>query len=155
MAAKISTGDIRSNRTPPAMKWGSAITFAIIGISGSVRLIAADSSSAGLLAVTLVSLCALLIIFFGDSVDWFDLKNLKVQMRKVEESKREIESLAYLTVRMAVLSHHGAVILEGNDEFDREFKKVAKDLLLNAGVSESDELFRKIEESKCHEVGVI
>lgn len=106
-------GDIIKKTAPNKMKIGIAIIFSMIGVSGSFRLIAGDSSGIGLLTVTLVSLCGLLIIFFGDSVDWFDLKNLKVQMRKVEESKKEIEELAYLTVQMAVLSHQGAVILGG------------------------------------------
>jgi hypothetical protein len=66
-ATNMSTGDISKSKTPPAIKWGSAITFAIIGISGSLRLITLDSSPAGLLSVTLVSLCALLIMFFGDT----------------------------------------------------------------------------------------
>lgn len=148
----MSTGAISRNITPPAMKYGIAMTFTIIGISGSIRLMVMESSSSGSLSVTLVSLCALLIIFFGDRIDWFDLRKLKVQMRKVEESKKELEELAYLTVRMAVLSHQGAVILEGAGEFDREFRKVAKDVLRKAGVSESDELFRKIDEAKCHEI---
>ena len=61
-----------------------------------------DSSSAGLLSVTLVSLCALLIIFFGDSVDWFDLKNLKVQMRQVEAARQEVAAKQEEVTRIAL-----------------------------------------------------
>jgi len=34
----------------------------------------------------------LLLIFFGDQIDWFDLKNLKVKMKKIEKARSEVES---------------------------------------------------------------
>jgi hypothetical protein len=141
----MSTGDISKSKTPPAIKWGSAITFAIIGISGSIRLITIDSSPAGLLSVTLVSLCALLIIFFGDSVDWFDLKNLKVQMRKVEEARKEVEErereVARIALAMAELTNFIAAFQgrfgdDRSNALEREWLQYrTRKLLLESGVS--------------------
>lgn len=121
------------------------MTFAIIGISGSIRLITTDSSSAGLLAVTLVSLCALLIIFFGDSVDWFDLKNLKVQMRKVEEARKEVEErereVARIALAMAELTNFIAAFQgrfgdDRSNSLEREWLQYrTRKLLLESGVS--------------------
>ena len=80
------------NNVAPVIKYGIAAIFAIIGVSGSFKLIVyGSSSSSSVAALVSVSLFGLLLIFFGDQVDWFDLKNLKVKMRKIEEARAEIQ----------------------------------------------------------------
>ncbi len=144
MAERIKTGDISTKIIPPAAKIGIAIIFAAIGVFGSFKLITSESSTVGAGVVTGVSLCGLLIIFFADVIDWFDLKNLKVQMRKVEESKKEIEELAYLTVRLAMLSQNGVLTFGRTAKTRDEIYAVSKKILAAAGIPKSDEVFQQI-----------
>ncbi len=86
-------GENIARTTNPVMKYGIAAIFATIGVSGSVRLIVSPSSSSESLVVLIsISLFGLLLMFFRDQVDWFDLKNLKVKMRKIEEAKKSVEA---------------------------------------------------------------
>jgi hypothetical protein len=75
------------------MKIIAAIIFAVVGVAGAAKLIFADtpSSPAALITISSLSFCCLLILVFADQIDWFDLKNLKVKLRRVEEARAEVE----------------------------------------------------------------
>lgn len=159
----MSAGDISKSRTPPAIKLISTITFVIIGISGSIRLITVDSWQAGLLAVTLVSLCALLIIFFGDSVYWFDLKNLKVQMRQFEAARQEVAAkqeevtriaLAIGEITVFLAAFHRRMGSERNHDLEQKWlhQRVTR-MFSGSNISESerDQVFRWLREIEAME----
>ena len=146
------------------MKMGIAAIFMIIGVCGSLILMTRPFlnlmanlpvvSADGTELVTGIALGGLLLMFFGDVIESFDFWKLKVKMRKVEESKKELEELAYLTVQMAVSAHQGSVILGEDDSASLEFRKAAAAVLRKAGVPESDELYLKIAKAKGHEIEV-
>jgi hypothetical protein len=145
MAANSKTGDISTKSIPPAAKIGIAIIFAAIGVFGSFRLITAESSSIAGGVVTGVALCGLLIIFFADVIDWFDLKKLKVQMRKVEEARKEVEErereVAGIALAMAELTNFIAAFQgrfgdERTNALEREWLQYrTRKLLVESGVS--------------------
>lgn len=144
MAPKMINGDIIKKSAPNKMKIGIATIFSAIGVFGSFMLITGKSSTGGAGWITGIALCGLLVIFFGDVIDSFDFWNLKVQMRKVEESKKEIEELAYLTVRLVILSQNGVLTLGRTAEATDKIYAVSKKILEAAGIQKSDEVFQQI-----------
>lgn len=148
MAANNKTGDISTKSIPPAAKMGIAIIFAAIGVFGSFKLITAESSTIAGGVVTGVALCGLLIIFFADVIDWFDLKNLKVQMRKVEEARKEVEErereVARIALAMAEITNFIAAFQgrwgsERTSRLQKEWLKIrTKRLLTESGVEGAD-----------------
>jgi len=75
------------------MKIIASIIFAAAGVAGASKLIYSDTqpSPAALITISSLSFCCLLILVFADQIDWFDLKNLKVKLRRVEEARAEVE----------------------------------------------------------------
>lgn len=101
--------DFKERGVSPIAKFGIAIIFAVIGIFGAFKLIVGDSTTIAGGLITTVALCGLLIIYFSDAVDWFDLKNLKVQMRKVEDARLEIEQKEAEISRIALATAEIAI----------------------------------------------
>lgn len=92
--AQSRKGAANTKIVNPAMKYGIALIFSIIGISGSIRLIVSESSSPGSMLALTLSIFGLLVIFFADRIEWFDFKALRVHLREVQEAKKEVEDVA-------------------------------------------------------------
>jgi len=84
-------------------------------------------------------------MFFGDIVDSFDFWSLKVKMRNVEMAKREVEELAYQTVRLILISREHVITMGVTEDDEAEFREVARAILKRAGIEESNDIFQKIE----------
>jgi hypothetical protein len=145
MAARITNGDIIKNTAPNKTKIGIIAIFVIIGTFGSFRLITDGSSSQFAFWITVLALCGLLVMFFGDIVDSFDFWSLKVKMRNVEMAKREVEELAYQTVRLILISREHVITMGVTEDDEAEFREVARAILKRAGIEESNDIFQKIE----------
>ena len=91
------------NNVSPVMKYIILSIFSVVGLSGALKLILSESTSVSLFPLVCVCFLGLLLIFFGDQVDWFDLKNLKVKMRKIEETRKEIEEREARIKRVAAI----------------------------------------------------
>lgn len=144
-----------TKHSAPTRKRGIAAIFMLIGVSGSIRLMVPPSlSSAQVLVLTVAALFGLLVMFFEELIDSFDFRKMKVQLREVEKSRREVEELAVLTVRMAVAARTSAVTWEGCAEADAGFRKTAREILTKAGVAADDPLFGEIDGAAGHKVEV-
>src|ERR1035437_3942404 len=99
-------GNHMANSTQKNAPKGRTITAMILsasGVIGSYRLISAQligESSFCLLACSSVFIG--LVVAFIDRIQSFSMRDLKVEMAKVEESKKEVEELAYLTVNLVL-----------------------------------------------------
>lgn len=157
-APSNTSGESSANTMPPAIKYGIAAIFAIVGISGSVKLMVSESSSSSIIILVSVSFFSLLLIFFGDQVDWFDLKNLKVKMRKIEAARKEVEerekevrrvALAISEITVFLAAFHRRLGSDETHELEVEWlKKKVRQLLTesSASVDEQSRAFRFLRE---------
>jgi len=126
-------GDIIKKTAPNRMKIGIAAIFTAIGVFGSFMLIMDLSSGGGVGWITGMALCGLLVIYFGDVIDSFDFWNLKVQLRKVEDTRIEIENrekrineLALLVADLVEAGDKGSWKDEhyGHEEFEAALSRI-------------------------------
>ena len=150
MAARMTNGDIIKNTAPNKTKIGIIAIFVIIGTFGSFKLITDGSSSPFAFWITVLVLCGLLVMFFGDIVDSFDFWSLKVKMRNVELAKKEVEELAFQTVRLILISRENVITMGVTDEDEAEFQEVARAVLSRAGIDESNDIFKRLEGDERH-----
>jgi hypothetical protein len=151
----MSTG---TKITPAANTSGSAkiiiaaLILSAVGIAGSSHLLLSQAIGSGeFVTLVLVSVILGLIIFFGDRVSSFSLKDMSVTLAKIEEARieveakrSEIEELAYLTVRLVAISQEAQRTFGMTDGVEAEFKSVSRDILRLAGIPKSDSIFGRV-----------
>jgi len=123
----------------PTIKYGIAFIFALIGISASVRLIAFDSGVPGATVAAGLSVFGLLVIFFADRVDWFDVKSFKVQLRKVEKARQEVEDVALILAEITsfIAAFHRRIGSQEKYDLEKKWMQAKIEELLNGMDAES------------------
>ncbi len=103
----------------------TAIILAFIGIFGSVQLLK-DHSISEVTFVGLCSLCCIISLFIGfiERIKILSLKDLKLTLHKIEDSKKEIKALALAVADLVEAASAGSIVTE--DYNDTKFKDSLK-----------------------------
>lgn len=92
--------------------------FAAVAVVACGRLLLTESGTMSAGVIAGMSLFGLLVIYFGDRIDSFDFKAMKVKLQQVEAAKREVENiavaLAEISIFFAAFNHR-----LGNEETHR------------------------------------
>jgi hypothetical protein len=103
----------------------TAIILAFIGILGSVQLLK-DHSISEVIFVGLCSLSSIIGLFIGfiERIKVLSLKDLKLTLHKIEDSKKEIKDLALAVADLVEAASAGSIVTEDYD--DTKFKDSLK-----------------------------
>ena len=121
------------------MQYALSAIFGAVALASSGKLIFGVTDHAiALVTMTTVSFLCLLLVFFANQVDWFDLKNLKVKLRKIEETRAEIQKREDRIRQMAGIvgdlvtyldaTSMSAVSIDGSEDWVRQKLQTLTDL---------------------------
>ena len=124
----------------------AATIFAVAGILGSVQLLLVHSISE-LTFVALLGLSCIvgLFIAFSDRVEILSIRELKITLRKIEDSKKEIQELAVRTALLIALSRQGAILYNGAS--DTEITKEIEAIIGLSDVDPNDPVLKRIRDA--------
>ncbi len=130
----------------------TSLILSVIGIAGSSHLLLSQSISEGsFVALVIVSVLVGLVIFFEKRIKSVSFKNGSLDLEKIEEvrieveaKREEIEELAYLTVRLVILSQSNVLTFGRTADTHDKIYAVSKRILEAAGIPKSDEVFQQI-----------
>jgi hypothetical protein len=103
----------------------TVIILAFIGILGSVQLLK-DHSISEVIFVGLCSLSSIIGLFIGfiERIKILSLKDLKLTLHKIDDSKKEIKDLALAVADLVEAASAGSIVTEDYD--DTKFKDSLK-----------------------------
>jgi hypothetical protein len=118
--------------------------ISLISILGAVKIIFIQDVSNATTILTISSMVSLLILFFSDKVDWFDLRNMKVQLRDIRQTKEEVQKIAYNIVKLVYASQKGALFFDRPSAANQEMINASENILILSGIDKDDDLYKEL-----------
>lgn len=105
-----------------AMKYGMALIFSAIGVSGSVVSMVRLEPSGWLITIIIAAFFCMLLVLVSDRIASFSLRDLSAQIREAKEIAESAKTIANDAAELAIEAAESSCGSSGMDEEDEDYE---------------------------------